>query len=107
MAGSRTVGDLQTPYEDAVISGVDQGGVDTSPRGGRAVANPVSGPGLVSSPFDEPVMPSLTNQGETPNTASGLALRVDGVRLGAGDPGEGGTIAIPNLDQDNTGRTID
>lgn len=108
MAGSRIVGGaLQTPYEDAAISGVDQAGVGVNPRGGRDTDQSVGGPGLVNSPFDEAALETVSPTGETPNSMSGLSRRVDGASMGPGDPGESGGVSIPALDKDNRGRTLD
>ena len=107
MAGSRIVGgSLQTPYEDAAISGVDQAGEGVGARGGRDTTNPVSGPGLVGTPFDEAITTTVSPDTETANSMSGLSRRVDGASLGAGDPGESGKVRIPSLDRDNRGRTL-
>lgn len=107
MAGSKTVGgSLQTPYVDAAISDVNQAGEGVGARGGRDTTSPVSGVGLVSSPYDEAILTDVSPVTETPNPESGLSQRVDGASLGTGDPGESGQVPLPNLDESNVGRTL-
>ncbi len=100
----RMVGPLQTPYTDPAISTIDQAGVGAVPKGGRKIDNAVDGPGLVGSPHESNVPTPGTE--ETPNPLSGLSRRVDGHSLGEGDPGEFGSVPVPDLDQDNKGRTL-
>ena len=101
----RMVGPLQTPYTEPAIDAVDQAGVGASPKGGRKIDSDVEGPALIATPFSEAIVPTPGTD-ETANPLSGVSRRVDGHDLGAGDPGEFGSVPVPSLDEDNKGRTL-
>ena len=96
-------GDLQTPFDEGHASPAAAGDGVTI-RGGRPMPARPGGEGLVGSPFAEATAPVPGTQ-ETPNE-SGLPPRADGHTPGPGDPGETGTAPLPDLDQDNKGRTF-
>ncbi len=97
---------MQSPFtKDAAITTVNPAAPESpGPRGNRQVSSGPSGKGLVSSPLTSQVpVPGIE---ETPNTMSGLPKHVEGQRMGAGDPGEGGNVKVPSLDKNNKGRTL-
>jgi hypothetical protein len=101
---AREVNGVQTPYVDTAMDAPDASGSGANVRGGRTMPSGPSGEGLVNSPMVSNV--PVPEGKETANSLSGLPTRIDGVSLGDGDPGPGGTVDIPSLDQNNKGRTF-
>jgi len=101
---SRIINELQTPYDEPAMDAPDASGDLASVRGGRNAPSPVSGVGLVSSPFESNV--PTPGGPEDANTMSGLPGRVDGISAGDGDPGVDGTIDLPVLNDTDKGRTL-
>lgn len=65
------MGDLKTPFHDAVLTTVDPGGNDIPSRGGDPLVDDPGGAGLTSVMWpDAPV--KLTDKGESANSQSGL-----------------------------------
>ena len=105
---ARMLGDLQTPYDEPGMSAPDGQGEGVTERGGRPMPAAPAGPGLVATPFAEAITPAPDpGTRETPNDLSGLPLRADGHGFDGGAPGADGGIDLPDLDQDNRGRTLD
>lgn len=102
--GSRIINELQTPYDEPAMDAPDASGELAGTRGGLNAPSPVSGVGLVSSPFETNV--PGPSESEDPNSLSGLPGRVDGVAAGDGDPGPGGTVDLPVLNDTDKGRTL-
>lgn len=90
-------GPLNTPFESPLMSTPDPGESSLAGmQGGYPMDSTVpqgSSAGLVTSPFENPIMSPRSDYKETPNT-SGMGQRVDQVGGLKDDPGRGATVAV-------------